>query len=126
MIKANKSIGAINKTTLQFAISKPKVACDMNNSSNVFKEPTSKLLGVPNSLSEDLSEIIWNPVVNTTLSEDSDDIPMAYYYTTHSNFQAGADGGCLRCYRIKESPNRKKLMAVQQKNLHKEIKVSHL
>jgi hypothetical protein len=29
--------------------------------------------------------------------EDSENTKMAFYFTTHSTFQAGADGACLRC-----------------------------
>jgi hypothetical protein len=50
-----------------------------------------------NKLSVDLSEISSNLDVKTSLSEDSEDVPMAFYFTTHGKFQVGADGGCLHC-----------------------------
>jgi hypothetical protein len=50
-----------------------------------------------NKLSDTLSEISCNLDVKTKLSEDSEDVPMAFNFTTHGNFQAGADGGCLHC-----------------------------
>jgi hypothetical protein len=50
-----------------------------------------------NKLSDDLSEISSNLNVKTSLSEDGEDIPMAFYFTTHGKFQVGADGDCLRC-----------------------------
>ncbi len=49
------------------------------------------------NLSDDVSDISWVPEKKATLSEDSANVSMAYYFTSHGNFQAGADAGCVHC-----------------------------
>ncbi len=79
------------------ALNEEKNSNGLNNvgSSTYIHETQLATTDAVNKLSDDLSEISCNLDMKPALSEDSKDIPMAFYYTTHGTFQAGADGGCF-------------------------------
>jgi hypothetical protein len=64
--------------------------------------PTDASTSIPaysmlNVMLDDDSILNYDPIINPTLSEDSEDIRMSLFFSGNKTIRDGADTGCLRC-----------------------------